>query len=668
VAAFRAQDAKAFGVILEGLKIRPYCGDICLWLCIKECVLECIKFCGAPKGEFTVGQIPQFAELIAKIAQDKKLVERLAAAIAGHDAELFRSLVRDLKAEGLCHVLCRWACGVFFDLRCEVLCAGRPVVERKQFIEALTIAGKAIGEFAKDRKQLESVISAAVDLNCAQLNTAVGGTEACQVVCEWICCWRCALVCIPLCREFPLALDTSIEEMRGFALALLRLVEAQDAFARLLAAVESRDAKAFAVIVREFKLEPYCLQLCAWICYGICFEFCSCVCPPPQSDTIPLFTAVGSYSVETTTFAFNPNGTTIAGGYAFTQTIPLNGLIPDGTAPVALEYRFTYQVYSATSPNPNPEIPLTGALVPQTVIGQLEYYYWDTTISAWSVQSANFYVNYPGGATVSIPQPSPTPAVVVNVNVTTDANGWIQVPQINNLTEGGQGRFVPTGTLANLDTTQITNEQFDLTGGTPPLLQLFAGGAMQTGTPSTTPPGAFSAKPLVQINFYAQTVPVVSPPTPASPVSSNSLDAIALSNTTYAYIRHPDWPGPPSSPNVSQVLVLSVDILELKSGGGCTGLEDVIHALYTAYHPYMGSCSVFLQGPQVATMTTPPGGSITLPVPNISSGATGTPFDMTALPPCAYIMWLNATLNLTSGYGAVYGTFSDYIAFCTVGG
>jgi len=28
-------------------------------------------------------------------------------------------------------------------------------------------------------------------------------------------------------------------------------------------------------------------------------------------------------------------------------------------------------------------------------------------------------------------------------------------------------------------------------------------------------------------------------------------------------------------------------------------------------------------------------------------------------------VWLEATLKLTSGYGAVFGTFSDHMAFCT---
>ena len=144
VDAFRAQDAKAFGLILERLKLGPYCGDICLWFCIKECVLECIKFCDPPKAEFTVDQIPEFAEVIARITRDEKLLERLAAAVAGHDAESYRRLVKALKIEGFCHLLCRWACGVYFDLRCEVLCGNRPVVERKQFIAALSIAGAAI--------------------------------------------------------------------------------------------------------------------------------------------------------------------------------------------------------------------------------------------------------------------------------------------------------------------------------------------------------------------------------------------------------------------------------------------------------------------------------------------------------------------------------------------
>ncbi|HEY0340229.1 MAG TPA: hypothetical protein VGC34_05435, partial [Steroidobacteraceae bacterium] len=149
----------------------------------------------------------------------------------------------------------------------------------------------------------------------------------------------------------------------------------------------------------------------------------------------------------------------------------------------------------------------------------------------------------------------------------------------------------------------------------------------------------------------------------------NPLDAIALSNTSYTYLRHPDWPGP--SPAVTTPWVLSVDIAELKKAGACSELDGVIHALYTAYHPYLASCTVYLQGPDVATMTVPPGGSLDVPIvagnTNLASGPGGVLFDMGKLPPCAYILWLSATFNLTNGFtcGQVNGTAYDYIAFCT---
>jgi hypothetical protein len=55
--------------------------------------------------------------------------------------------------------------------------------------------------------------------------------------------------------------------------------------------------------------------------------------------------------------------------------------------------------------------------------------------------------------------------------------------------------------------------------------------------------------------------------------------------------------------------------------------------------------------------------------PPISAGEADSPaggqtIDTSALKPCAYILWLSATLNLTDGYTQAYGTFTDHIAFC----
>ena len=48
-----------------------------------------------------------------------------------------------------------------------------------------------------------------------------------------------------------------------------------------------------------------------------------------------------------------------------------------------------------------------------------------------------------------------------------------------------------------------------------------------------------------------------------------------------------------------------------------------------------------------------------------ASGSPGHDFDISGMSPCAYILWLSATANLTSGYGLISGaTIWGHIAFC----
>jgi hypothetical protein len=635
VDAFRSEDAESFSRLLDRLQAGLFCEDICRWFCSKECVLECVELCGPPTGEIGVEQIPQFAELIAKITSDEELIERLADAIERRDPATFKALVKELKIERFCHLLCHWACGVRCRLICEVLCAPRPVPQ-KQFVAELALAGAAIGRLANNAQQLGQVVAAAVASNCEILSGLLGGFNDCFLICEWICSWRCALVCLPFCRPFPPIVDTSIEEIRGFAQLSGRLAASKDAFPRLLAAVQSEDAKAFAALVQEFKIDRYCLQLCHWICGEVCGLLCFCVCPQPE--TIPLFTHVGNYHVDPIFNDFKADGTTSDHGWAFTQTIDLKGILPDGTAPDALEYRFTYQNLGGGGVNP-----ITGAMIPSaTVIGQLEYWEWDSTLLIWVVRSHDYFVNNPG-AVVNIQQQF-GPALTVGVDTDTDPDGWIQVPRENQLFQGGQGRFVPTGVLAKLDTTKLTNEIFDLTVIAPPL-PLKAGDAM--------PAAQKSVKPVFQINFEARKV------VGHAGVSANTLNKIALSNTTYTYNRHPDWAGSP--PPITSVPVLSLDIVELITGGGCNPLSTDLHALFTAYHPYLATCQVYIEGP----LPVPP--AVNPPISadgEADSPIGGQAFNISGLKPCAYILWLTATLNLTDGYVQVYGTFNDHIAFC----
>ena len=635
VDAFRAGDGDSFTRLLGQIGALPYCEEICRWFASKECVLECLELCGPATGAVTVEQVAASAMEIARISQNEELVERLADVVERRDAAGYKAFIASQKLEAYCRLICNWVCTIRFGLICEVVCL-REEDPEKELSAQLAVAGRALAQLVRNSAELRGVIDAAVALNCEYLQGVVGGFIDCVWICGWICSWRSILLCGPICRPLELPKDI-IEEERAFAVLSGRLADEEGAYAGFFDAVNARDQKVFSALVDKYDVGAYCLQLCRWVTFEVCTRFCFCICP--QQETIPLFTKVGQYHVATSFNDFQPNGTTTVGGYAFSTTVNLNGIIPDGTAPDPLEYRFTY-VNLAIGGTPNP---ITGTKIPATsIIGQLEYYYWETSLSAWLVGSTDFYVNNPA-ATVSIPQQI-GPALSVVVDTDPDADGWIKVPRQNDLTQGGVGRFIPTGLLAQLDTTQLTYEPFDLTAAGPGL-------PVVAGVP--VPAAQQSVKPLFQINFEARNV------TTLASVGSNSLNVIALSNTEYKYSRHPDWAGS----TVTLPPVVSLDIVEMQAGG-CQPLgvnADTLHILYTTYHPYLGSYSVQFVGPAPLPAVTVPA----IPADGDAySGAAGLAVDISMLVPCAYVVFLNANLNLTNGDVVLYGTFQDFIAFC----
>jgi len=727
VAAFESRDTAAFRWVLERLEVLPYCDLICEWVRVKLCALRCAELC-SPFEKQEIPSLRQFARAIVKLSSNEKALRRVFDAVSCGDAAQYRAALDELKLGEFCQLITYWVCSIAYEDVCHAVCEPESGAVNDPLL-ALRVAGDVIAGLTKEEKTFDALGKAAQSADFDSAQSAIGGLglgDNCSILCFFICIWWRVWVCRELCEVPPRIYSGpyAIEEARDFASAARQLAANPRVMTDLVDAALNRNAAAYRQIVARFNLDPYCWQLCAWVTSGICYGFCIRVCPQPGYVT-PLFTKVGCYLVGPPVSDFNANGTTTVGDLAFTGTIPLIGVIPDGTAPQALQYRFTYQ---QISPTVGVVTDIHGAMVPPTVLGTLEYQFWNGT--GWEFASTNFYVNN-SGATVTIPQQFGSP-LVVPVDTDTDASGWIQIPQLNSSAPGATGLFTPAGgeALIRLDTTQLTNETFDLTA-----IPLTAG--------QTVPPGKLSQKPVFQINFEAQVVST------SAPVSSNSLDAIALSNTNYTYLRHPDWPGP--TPPVTLPWVLSVDIAELESAGGCSELDDIIHALYTAYHPYIATCTVYLQGPDVSTMTTPPGGSISLPIQptqgqvigtgngvalnfsgnlttpalpgsvrvtagsiigldngasgisgagissgsvdyttgavsisysaapavgvqilaesntNLASGTAGTPFDMTGLPPCAYIIWLSATFNLTNGFtcGQVYSTQYDYIAFCT---
>src|SRR5262249_8517950 len=263
---------------------------------------------------------------------------------------------------------------------------------------------------------------------------------------------------------FPPPTDSSIDEMRTFAQLTARIAGTEGALARLVDSIAAGGSEAFAATVRELGAERFCIQLCHWICFEFCRLFCACVCPPP--GVILPFTRVGSSRADPIWGDFTADGTTTAGGLAFTAQIPLVGIIPNGDTATPIAYRFLTEKY----PLGGGPVPVTAAMIAPTIIGQLEYYEWDGV--AWMPRSANYWGNQPdvNQKTISITQQM-GPALTVSVNKAIAPDGWIEVPRDNDLSFGGTGLFVggANNTLANLLTTTLTDEVFDLTPVLPPL-------------------------------------------------------------------------------------------------------------------------------------------------------------------------------------------------------
>jgi len=381
-----------------------------------------------------------------------------------------------------------------------------------------------------------------------------------------------------------------------------------------------------------------------------CVDLCIEGTPPPSTNTIPIFRKVGIYNVDPgdpnfAAHGFNADGEASPGNFGFTGTVRLRGALPNGNDPTALEYHFQVGEYDAAGMALGPVTNIEAdKIAPTTVIGALEYWDWDGF--AWIHRFADWYANNPGAAPVTVHTQGADIVVVPNSNV--DPGGWIKVPQLNDFSFGGSGWFVGGSDvdLIQLDTTKLTSESFDLIAP-PPVLQ--AG--------EHVPAAKKSRKHRFKLFFTARVVA-------GATVSTNNREKIAFSNTSYKQRRHPNWPE--INPDQPRLGVVSLNIAELMGGApgaGCQHLNTDLHALYTAYHPFAASGSIYFEGPPVlpasiALAFAADGESV--------SPAGGHFFDISALQPCAYILWMQVNFNLTDGW-TFFGTVDwDHLAFCKV--
>lgn len=348
----------------------------------------------------------------------------------------------------------------------------------------------------------------------------------------------------------------------------------------------------------------------------------------PDGNYFPaLFERVGRYDILSD---FTASGfTNDAENNAFTNGLELKGQLPSGTNSNSMEYRFRI-INADTSYELTPT--QVKAAIPAFKIGELLKH----------VAVFPFIAN---------------PAVMINPVVDADANGWIKVPRQKDFSVGGVGIFSPNGgILAYLNTTAValdaTNtrfakDDFDLTTPAPALI---AGEAV--------PASKKAAVHTFKIIFEAREVGSV------VLSATNELTKIVFCNVSYKQRRHPSW-GYTVDETLPAVVMLEINETTA-AGAGCGTIVNTLTAKYSCCHPHMDKLNIYIQGnlPLPFPIAPPP----IIPMPqdvSVTNDEHGTrPFDSSASPKCAFILWLTLTLRLTSGNGRVFGPLEDHIAFC----
>ncbi len=135
VEAFREQDAERFQAVLADLGLLRRCRLICHWMCTKHCVYVCRRLAGPlRRQQLRIPEMREFAQVTARIAADKALLELFVDAVDREDVETYRALVAKHELDRFSHQLCHWLCFVRCRRVCDWMCPPPPLITKVSYI------------------------------------------------------------------------------------------------------------------------------------------------------------------------------------------------------------------------------------------------------------------------------------------------------------------------------------------------------------------------------------------------------------------------------------------------------------------------------------------------------------------------------------------------------
>ncbi len=625
VTAFRAQDHDTFRAVLSRLELNNHCEIVCDWLRAKHCVLRCIELC-KPDIEPVDLDLAEWAQLVPKLTANTKLFAQLCDAFNERNRDGFMAALDELGMARYCRFVCYWICNTWCGLVCNRLCRPeRPVsiVACRQLILELRQTTTAIERLASNRSALKSLNEAVRIRDCVivrELLEQVGLAGHCQQICRWICSWRCVRVCFLLCKHSQIdVIRGELDEIQEFTSALANL--SPDVLVALAETVENEDSEKFYSIIKQYGLDRFCHQICAWLCHLTCRRFCICVCRPARPR--PWFTHVGHFhilgDIDSSTGLTNKSVFSHGGpGFGFHKCLELRGFCP-AESPLApgnpMRYRFVVERSGMRAP-------LLGSLLCPVNVGSRRIF-WDINGTGLEETFQTITIAGAGATSPFTPVPSPLPppgtpwgSPPAHV-IVPDADGWIEVD-----TDALGSAF--NGALIGFD----SNARFP--GGA-------AGASVAAG--AQLPFADLRSGVDATIVFEATRV---GGPT-APPDHSNALSRIHINN----------W---------GQVQLL--DLLQFHTGGStsCSELGDELDIEYSADHELMLQWSLGINSAALGSPLALLNGTAT------RSGAAHSVFgvhhiDISTWQPCSYTVTLSTQRALTDGLTDDLGS-SLPVTFC----
>ncbi len=598
--AFRIADAKTFQAALTKFGLLGRCRYVCEWIRSKECIFLCLELCGPPKP-IDKPDPRILAQAIVKLTSDTALTTKLAQILDKRDRAGFGDLVTKLQLGPYCHLFCHWVCTVRYRLMCRWVCSVEKIPVPNLATE-LQSAGVALRHLLDNKNLFDQAVAASNAGDAEKLGAAIRGLDIfqyCYLLCEWFCSWRCYLASSTLCIKLPLAtIDNQFHEAWQFAVATGQLAQNPAQLQQLSLAVGAGDTALYTRLLTDFKLQPYCIQLCHWICFRRCSRFCELVCPPIFNH--PWFTHVGDFGINADidpgTGLTNKSQAGHGGpNFGFTGGLSLRGLCPKtdpAHAGAPMAYRFLFQD-PVVAPTPKP---ISGTLVYEVLVGS-RYTLWNG--NPFTIQSVRIRGTGVTSPTPPVGPPGPNPP---DHYIVPDPDGWVTVDPMafDDAFNGWLMGFA----------CQVP----------------FPGGDPTTGLTAGTAVPVLSQKSGINaaIIFQATRVSTIAAVNGGlAPDYTNPLSKIHINN----------WPE-----------VNLINLQEFIGPGSCSPLSTDLHILYTTDHELLASW--YIDMVTAATISPAP----TFPSGTGPRGAAGSDFhDITAWPQCSYLVRLHTTRSLTTG-------------------